>query len=278
MSATFQIIAGAIALTAITGIGGTTAHAQTQQQLNWCNGKDGAKPDSIINGCTAVIQSGKYAKNNLTIAFNLRGLAYYKKREYDAAIEDYNQAISLNPNFAEAFNNRGEAYLLKKDYKRAIAEYDQAIKLDATNWSSFNGRGGAFNHLQQYDQALRDYSEAVRLNPKHPWPWLNRCLVYVTLNQLAAALRDCNTSIVDLGYTVARENRAIVYLKLGRLDEAIADFNEVIREFGNDAEPLFGRGVAKRKMGNTAGADVDIMAAKSIQADIAEKYARWGIQ
>ena len=37
------------------------------------------------------------------VHFFNRGLAYAGRREYEAAIQDYDQAIRLNPRFAEAF-------------------------------------------------------------------------------------------------------------------------------------------------------------------------------
>jgi hypothetical protein len=42
-------------------------------------------------------------------------------------------------------------------------------------------------------------------------------------------------------------------------------------------EALFGRGVAKRKKGDTAGGDADIAAAKGARQDVAELYASWGV-
>ena len=45
--------------------------------------------------------------------FNNRGVANLKKGEYDRAIENLNQAIKLDPDYASAFANRAEAYQKK---------------------------------------------------------------------------------------------------------------------------------------------------------------------
>ena len=65
MSATARLTAGAIALVAITAFVAPAAKAQTQQQLDWCSGKNNATPDQQIGGCTALIQSGKFTKEEM---------------------------------------------------------------------------------------------------------------------------------------------------------------------------------------------------------------------
>ncbi|GHU52814.1 hypothetical protein FACS1894200_13340 [Spirochaetia bacterium] len=71
---------------------------------------------------------------NSAFAYNNRGIAYKNKGEYDRAIADYTQAITLDPNYAVAYAGRGIIYDdYKGDYQRAIADYTQALKLDPNN-------------------------------------------------------------------------------------------------------------------------------------------------
>jgi tetratricopeptide (TPR) repeat protein len=44
------------------------------------------------------------------LSFGNRGNYYAVTRQYDRAIQDYDEAIRINPNFADAFYNRGRAY------------------------------------------------------------------------------------------------------------------------------------------------------------------------
>jgi hypothetical protein len=43
------------------------------------------------------------------------------------------------------------------------------------------------------------------------------------------------------------------------------------------ATSLYGRGLAKQRSGDAAGAMTDLDAAKAIQNDIASQFAKWGV-
>ena len=47
-------------------------------------------------------------------------------------MNDYNEAIRLNPTFAMAYNRRAIAWDNKKEYEKAINDFNEAIRLDPT--------------------------------------------------------------------------------------------------------------------------------------------------
>ena len=108
---------------------------------------------------------------NYAAAYNNRGYAWSQKKEYDRAIADFDQAIRLDPGNAYAYNNRGYSWNGKKEYDRAIADFNQAIRLDLNYAHAYNNRGDAWNGKQQYDRAITDYNEAIRLDPKYVSPY-----------------------------------------------------------------------------------------------------------
>jgi tetratricopeptide (TPR) repeat protein len=59
-----------------------------------------------------------------------KGFAYLRVNKVEQAIEYFNKALELNPNFAEAYIKRGNSYYSKQDYDRAIADYDQALAIN----------------------------------------------------------------------------------------------------------------------------------------------------
>ena len=53
--------------------------------------------------------------------------------QHQRAIQDYDQAIRLNPRYAEAYNNRGIAYKNLGQHQRAIQDYDEAIRINSAS-------------------------------------------------------------------------------------------------------------------------------------------------
>ena len=45
------------------------------------------------------------------------------------AIEDFNRAIALNPNYADAYNNRGFVYIEKGNMTKAATDFQKACDL-----------------------------------------------------------------------------------------------------------------------------------------------------
>jgi tetratricopeptide (TPR) repeat protein len=87
----------------------------------------------------------------------------YDLKEYDKAISDYHEAISLDPNYAAAYNNRGNRYYDWKDYDKAISDYSEAIRLDPNYASAYNNRGLAFRERGDIARARADFDKANQL-------------------------------------------------------------------------------------------------------------------
>jgi tetratricopeptide (TPR) repeat protein len=120
----------------------TAAMGQTRQEsFDKCQSVD---PDAKIIGCTALLKADQDTNKNRAVIYRNRGAGYYNKGDYDGAIQDFNEAIRLNPNNANNYNNRGVAYKRKGHYDRAIQDYNQAIHLNSNDTIAYFNRGDAY--------------------------------------------------------------------------------------------------------------------------------------
>ncbi len=123
--------------------------------------------DQPIRGCTAVIKAGERILVQLVAAYNNRGVAFRSNGELNRAIEDYDQAIRLMPDYYVAINNRGVAFMAKGEFDRAIADFDRAIQLKPDYLAAFGARAAAFGHKGLLDRAIADLDVVIKANPKN---------------------------------------------------------------------------------------------------------------
>lgn len=209
------------------------AWAQSRdQQWGYCVNQNGQHSlDLMINGCTAIIESGQETDANLAIAFYNRGNAHDDMKDYGRAIADYGQAIRLNLQSSEVFFNRGVAYKHNQELTLAIADYDEAIRLNPQDASIYLNRGVAHRAKQDLTSAMADFEEAIRLNPQ---------------------------------YAKAYSNRGGVYRAKQDFTRAIADYDEAIRLNPQLPQPYYGRGKSLIELGKTAEGEADITKAKAL--------------
>ena len=156
-----------------------------------------------------------------------RGILYYNQQKYKLALDDYNKAIELNPNYALAYYNRGNLYRRQQKYKLALDDYNQAIKINSDFAGAYYNRGNLYKDLQKYDLALSDYSKAIDINPNFAEAYNNRGNLYKNLQKYELALSDYNQAIrINPNFALAYANRGILYAILGQSEKAKIDLQQ----------------------------------------------------
>ena len=62
---------------------------------------DSLRSEAAIAACTRAIVSGQYTGRNMAAFYTSRALAYAAKSQFDRAVQDFDEAIRLDPQFAQ---------------------------------------------------------------------------------------------------------------------------------------------------------------------------------
>lgn len=172
----------------------TTAHANMEADC-----RQTADQQAKIDGCTAVIASGKYPGKGAVWAFNNRGIALSAQRKHTQAIKDYDEALRLDPSYAPGYYNRGLSYQRLGKRDRAIDDYSQAILFKPDYGEAFGNRGNVYLALMQYRRAIEDYDQAIRIGTRAPvLDYANRGNAFQQMAQPDKAMADWEKAI-ELG-------------------------------------------------------------------------------
>jgi serine/threonine protein kinase/Flp pilus assembly protein TadD len=148
--------------------------------------KSGAYSDAVQYFSQAIAAKPEYR------SYFGRAGAYQHLEMLPQAIDDYSQAIVLNPKSAMAYHERAVCLARMKDDARAFDDYNRALALAPAYPLSLNGRGMIYLHRRDYDKAIADFSAAIRSNPNLVQAYENRAAAKMKLGDIGGADADRN--------------------------------------------------------------------------------------
>lgn len=94
-----------------------------------------------------------------------RGNVALTKGDFDGAIQHFDAALDLKPDFSFAYNNRGIAYYNKSESALAIRDYSEAIRLNPDDLTAYFNRGLAHYRKGSYASSARDLEKVIQRDP-----------------------------------------------------------------------------------------------------------------
>jgi protein O-mannosyl-transferase len=219
------------------------AHYQTIEEAYYNRGiicMHEKKDADAINDFDKAIE----LKPDYSNAYNNKGLTLMNLGKLEESLQCYNQAIEFDPKNAEAFYNRGSLYQNQRKNKEALADFDKAIELNPRYSQAYNNRGSVFYNENRGEEALKDFHKAVELDPVNVQAYYNLGVLFMNESRNSEAVKSFNKAIeLNPGYANAYNNRGIVFVNEKRNSEAINDFTKVIELQPINANAYNNRGI-----------------------------------
>jgi len=180
---------------------------------------------------------------NHTAHYNL-GLALADCGQIDEAIDQYQKALEIKPDYVEAHTNLGNAFAGRGEVKAAIGEYLKALKIKPDCVPAYTSLGNALADSGEVDAAMAQYHKALDIEP------------------------DCADAHNSLGLALAG---------LGQVDEAIACFRRALEIKPDYLRAHYNLGLALAGQGEVAGAIGHYRKALEIKPDYVDANNNLGL-
>ena len=186
------------------------------------------------------------------------GTTYSEIGKFRQAISDLNKSAALKPNSPVVYLNRGAVYADLKQYEAALADYEKALELNPNYANAYYNRGVALYRLNRYEESIESYTRSIELNPNNEFAYSNRGSAYDELGQYETAILDFTKAIeINPNYAGAYNNRGWAYMNLKNYKQAIKDFTKAIEILPNKALYYNNRAKCYELMGEDKKAAAD---------------------
>ncbi len=222
-------------------------------------------------------QNEKLKKNTLPY-WNRGQYNRNKLGNYDAALKDYSQAITIETTNPELYISRGKTYFdmaMSGKYKgqesglvqKAIEDYTSALAIEKIKPKSkaeaFINRGAAMGAINNLPAAIENLTEGLKLDPKNKNGYYNRSIVYYSQQDYNNALADYQKYLEFDPYNANIWYESGMILRaMNRNDEAIQALTKAIKLQPKLGIAYLERARAYTQIGNTAAAQQDYQTAQ----------------
>ncbi|WP_437226480.1 DUF1549 domain-containing protein [Planctomicrobium sp. SH661] len=219
--------------------------------------------DQVIKECTDAITAAPTASFT---AYAARGLALNAKKDFDAALKDFDEAIKA-PGREDSnvylrtmgYTFRSDSFFEKGQFIKAVDNAYFAMQEDRENAQAYVRRAKGYVGWQKEDKAIRFANEALSLDPKLADAISVRGLAYGLKGDFKKCVDDQTEALkLNANSSVFLERRAMGYLGAKDFQKAAADVTEAIKQDPNNADAYCVRAMMQGISGNIDAAISDL--------------------
>jgi tetratricopeptide (TPR) repeat protein len=146
------------------------------------------------------------------------------------ALEQLEQAVTLNPVCAEAHNNLAVALLRVNRGPEAIEQCELALKISPSYADAHNNLGINLMQTGRLSEAADQYNQALKINPDDADAHYNLGVIYSRTGHMPEAADEFAKALTTKpSYTKAHNNLGVALFQLGRKSEAIEQFEQALQ-------------------------------------------------
>ena len=175
------------------------------------------------------------------VTYNILGTVHVRLQNYKPAIDNYQLALTINPQYGEVYNNLGTAYQETGQLEDAITCFEKAIKWVPNYAQAHNNIGVVLKEKGHSKGAIKHYTMAIDITPDYAAPYNNIAIALEEQGHYQLAMENYKKAInIDPLYFEAFHNMGNNLSHQGHHKEAIENYTKAIHLNPSYAEAHLG--------------------------------------
>ena len=206
--------------------------------------------------------------------YNNFGVVLKNKGKLDEAIQVFKKALSLKPDYHEAYNNLGNTLKDKGNIDEAIKAYDKALLLKPEYPEAYSNKGNAFQVQGNFEEAIEAYKKALSLKPDYIKVYINMGVALQGQGKFQEAIEEYKKALLlKPDYAEAYVSLALAYKDQGNLEDAIEACNKSVSIKPDYSDAHYTLGITLQELGKFDKSEASFRKAILFDPNHAEAYA-----
>ncbi len=185
--------------------------------------------ESNLDSAEVYLKQAALIQNNNPHVLRLQAIIFAKRKQYQEAIKLLLKSLKYLPKNAIALSNLGNIYLELGDYEKALNTYDIAIEIDPNYDEVWTNKGIVLGRINRLNEALDHHQTAISINPKYAEAWANKGNVLHELKRYDEAVNHYDTAIkLKPQYAEAWYQKAKILAEFKYFTESISQYEKAI--------------------------------------------------
>ncbi|MGB2698445.1 MAG: tetratricopeptide repeat protein [Candidatus Zixiibacteriota bacterium] len=175
---------------------------------------------------------------NFAEAYFLLGKIHQARKSNNLAKKEYKKAIELYPIYADAYVNLGHLYAFSQELDSAFHYYKRATALHTRDRNVYNNLANIYSNKGKWKQATSNFQKAIDIDPDFAEPYYGLGIVFFEQNRVDQAIsRFEKASELKPGFALAHYHLAYLYAQKGERDKAEREL-EVFSQLTSDKKEV----------------------------------------
>jgi tetratricopeptide (TPR) repeat protein len=210
------------------------------------------------------------------MAYNNLGMILNDKKQYEQAVELFQRALLIKPDFLEAHSNLGVSFTELGRYQEAEQELQAALRIQPNHGKAHYAMGRLYSRMKRTDDAIAQYQFAIRYTPTMPEPYFELAQLWQEQGRLAQAIQYYRRAVaLRPDYVLAQNDLANALVDDGHPEEAIQHYQLALKTAPDAAGPHYNLGLALAKLNRTEESIQHLQMSTRLMPDFADGFVQW---